>query len=162
MPRFKVYLDSSAISFLYADDAPDFQSVTRDFFENYSHNFDLFISQVVLREIDRTVDAALREALKRVVEEYPISILAEDEAEEVDDLAAAYLDAEVLPRSQIEDAYHVAYATVHEMDILLSWNFKHLANVNREVRIQEANRVRGYWKPLRIVSPLEVVSENDE
>lgn len=115
-----------------------------------------------MREIDKTPDSSHRDTLKRTVQQYPITTLAEDEADEVDNLVAANIDAEVLPRSQIEDAYHVAYATVHEIDILLSWNFKHLANVTREVRIQEANRVRGYWKPLRIVSPLEVVSENDE
>lgn len=162
MPRHKIYLDSSVISFLYADDAPDFQAVTQDFFMNYSQNFDLFISQVVLWEIGKTVDASLRDRITNTLEKYPIAVLAEDAANELDDLAADYLDAGILPRSQIEDAYHVAYATVHEMDILLSWNFKHLANVNREVRIQEANRVRGYWKPLRIASPLEVVSEDDK
>ena len=162
MRKLKVYLDTSVINFLYADDAPDFQAVTQDFFKNYSQAYDLFISQAVLREIDKTVDSSHRETLKNALQEYPITVLSEDEAEKVNDLAAAYLDSEVLPRSQIEDALHVAYATVHEMDILLSWNFKHLANVSREVRIQDANRIQGYWRPLRIVSPMEVISENEE
>jgi predicted nucleic-acid-binding protein len=104
MRKLKVYLDTSIVSFLYADDAPDFQAVTMDFFKNYSQKYDLFISQVVLREIDKTPDSSHRDTLKRTVQQYPITTLAEDEADEVDDLAAAYLDAEVLPRSQIEDA----------------------------------------------------------
>lgn len=162
MPRLKIYLDTSIINFLFADDAPDFQSVTVDFFENHSEFYALFVSQSVLREIDRTTDPAQRERLRKALFDHPISFLPEDEADEVRELASAYLEAGILPQSQIEDALHVAYATVHEIDILLSWNFKHLANVNREVRIQDANRVRGYWKPLRIASPLEVVSENDE
>lgn len=161
MPRHKIYLDSSVISFLYADDAPDFQTVTQDFFMNYSQNFDLFISQVVLWEIGKTVDASLRDTITNTLEKYPIAVLAEDAANELDDLAAAYLDAGILPRSQIEDAYHVAYATVHEMDILLSWNFKHLANVNKEAKIQVENSREGYRHPLRLTSPMELIDDQE-
>jgi len=45
------------------------------------------------------------------------------------------------------------------MDVLLSWNFKHLANVNREEKIHMVNMEAGYRYPLRLLSPLEVVYE---
>jgi alanine racemase len=47
------------------------------------------------------------------------------------------------------------------MDILLSWNFKHLANVSREARVVAVNKAEGYRHPLRMVSPLEVEDEED-
>ena len=48
------------------------------------------------------------------------------------------------------------------MDILLSWNFKHLANVRRERLIAEINRAAGYPELLRLLSPLEVEDENQD
>ncbi len=55
----------------------------------------------------------------------------------------------------------MAYATVHQLDILLSWNFKHLANVRREGLIVAANQRAGYSHPLRLLSPLEVEDETE-
>ena len=43
------------------------------------------------------------------------------------------------------------------MDVLLSWNFRHLANINKEAQIQAVNILEGYSKPLRMVTPLEVI-----
>ena len=67
-----------------------------------------------------------------------------------------------IPAAQREDAFHVAYATVFGLDILLPWNFKHLANVRREKLIAEINRAAGYPDLLRLVSPLEVEDENQD
>ena len=64
-------------------------------------------------------------------------------------------------RSKRDDAFHVAYATVFGLDILLSWNFKHLANVRREMLIAAINQQEGYRHPLRLLSPLEVEDENE-
>lgn len=54
MRKTKIYLDTSVISFLYADDAPDLKAVTHDFFENYVKKdvYDIYISQVVVTEIE--------------------------------------------------------------------------------------------------------------
>ena len=49
---------------------------------------------------------------------------------------------------------HVAYATVHSMDILLSWNFKHIANVRKEELFLAINKEMGYNYPMRIISPM--------
>jgi hypothetical protein len=60
---------------------------------------------------------------------------------------------------QIDDAMHVALCTVNLIDVLASWNFRHLANVNRERRIMAVNESCGYVYPLRIVSPEEVMDD---
>ena len=159
MKRLRIYLDTSVINFLFAEDSPDFQRVTLHFFDRYAQRYDLFVSEIVFLEITRTKDIARRDALLGVLRQRPISVLPFDPQAEIAALADAYRRQGVIPESKTEDALHVAHATVHEMDILLSWNFKHLANIRREMRIEQVNREHGYMHPLRVVSPLEVEDE---
>jgi hypothetical protein len=71
-------------------------------------------------------------------------------------LAEEYMEKEIIPRKKVSDAFHVAYSTVFEMDILLSWNFKHLANINKEQKILIVNKTNGYNYPFRMANPMEV------
>jgi len=71
---------------------------------------------------------------------------------EADELAAAYLAQKVVPLDYEDDAYHVAVCTVARLDYLVSWNFKHLANVRRESGFNAVNLLQGY-PVLRIVTP---------
>ena len=159
MRALRVYLDTSVINFLFADDAPDFQRVTADFFEHYAHLHELYVSDVVILEIHRDPHLEHRRDLLSVVTDYQISILSRESIDEIRQLAQRYVERGVVPAAKMEDALHVAYATVHEMDVLPSWNFRHLANVNKEARISVVNIEQGYRHPLRLTSPLEVLYE---
>ena len=75
-------------------------------------------------------------------------------------LARHYLAAGVVPPRSVADELHVAIATVSEVPVVLSWNFKHLANLRRNDLFQAANLSAGYLLPVRITSPAEVA--NDE
>ena len=160
MRKLKVYLDTSVVSFLFAEDSPDFRKATVEFFERYSQRFDLFVSDVVPTEINRDPNLDRRHRLLDVLKQHPITVLPSSRTAEVEALATTYIDNKVLPPSKKEDALHVAYATVFELDVLLSWNFKHLANIAREERILTVNRQLGYRYPLRVLSPLEVDYED--
>jgi predicted nucleic acid-binding protein len=161
MKPLRVYLDTSVINFLFAEDAPDFRAVTVDFFKNRSKEHVLFISRVVLAEIANDPDEYHRSRLLGVLDEYAVSVLPTDREETVERLAKAYLTEGAIPISKPADAMHVAYATIHGMDVLLSWNFKHLVNIRREERILAVNLKNGYRLPLRIVSPLEMNDEDN-
>ncbi len=162
MRQLRVYLDTSVINFLFAEDAPDFRAVTVDFFKNNSPQHLLFISRVVLAEIGNDPDELHRQKLLDVLDEYPVKLLPTDREEEVECLARDYLTEGAIPVSKLADAMHVAYSTIHGMDVLLSWNFKHLANIRREERVTAVNIRNGYRLPLRIVSPLEMNDEDNE
>jgi hypothetical protein len=54
--------------------------------------------------------------------------------DEIVTIAAKYLSSGVIPIRKREDALHIAIFTVFEFDILLSWNFRHLANIHKQVR----------------------------
>lgn len=71
-------------------------------------------------------------------------------------LAQNYLEHGILPPRKLFDALHIAFCVVSKIDYWVSWNFKHLANINRERRILGKNYELGYIHPLRIITPTEL------
>ncbi len=164
MRELKIYLDTSVINFLYADDAPEKKEVTIEFFEEYVKKgvYDVFISPIVIDEINRTKDERKKVKLLEAVKFYGVKILdISEEKAEVEKLARVYIEKGIIPKRKIEDALHIAITTVYEMDIFLSWNYKHLANINKERKIMAVNILEGYTKPFRIITPMEVIYEEE-
>jgi hypothetical protein len=136
MRKLKVYLDTSIINFLKVKDSPDYRRDTELFFDTVvaPERIETYVSKVLFQEIDNTIDSVRKKELLDVFLKYPnIKTLVPNEinAEEIEFLVKSYLDYGIIPQRNIADAFHVAYATVFEMDLLLSWNFKHLANINK-------------------------------
>ena len=73
---------------------------------------------------------------------------------EIEFLANEYIKHQVIPEKKFEDAMHISYATVYEFDILLSWNFKHLANIKNQMKINSFNILNGYNKNLYMLNPM--------
>jgi hypothetical protein len=159
--KLKIYLDTSVINFLFADDAPDFKKITEDFFKDYFNNYDIYISDIVLLEIEKTEDQEKKSLLLSVIDNYPFKIIDITDNKDVKYLSELYVKEEVIPRKKKEDAIHIAVATAYEMDILLSWNFKHLANIKKQLLINSLNEREGYLKKLYLLSPLEVEYETE-
>ena len=160
MTKLRIYLDTSVISFLFADGAPEKRDLTREFFEGYvaPRVHEVWISGVVIRELRRTRDAAHRSELLAVVTKYKLERLPMEPEEQVVALAEAYVREGVIPEKKYDDALHVAVSTMRGMDVLVSWNFQHLANVSRERRVSAVNEANGYFRLLRITTPLEVMN----
>ena len=163
MKKLKIYLDTSIISFMYADDSPEKQSITREFFEKYLSVYDVHISDLVLTEIENTRNAVLRQKLKKIVMEYNLKVIeaVPKDQQTVFSLARRYVKDGVIPQRQFDDAMHVAMCVHYEFDILLSWNFRHLANINKQIRINAVNKKEGYLKELFLLSPMEVLYEEE-
>lgn len=157
-----MYLDTSIISFVYADDAPEKQSLTNEFFKKYLSVYDVRVSSLVLTEIENTNNIALRNKLKSVIEKYDLPVInAESEDQEkIFDLARMYLKERIIPQKKFDDAVHVAICVYYEFDILLSWNFRHLANIDKQIRVNAANKKQGYLKELYLLNPMEVIYED--
>ena len=158
MIKSTIYLDTSVINFLFAHDAPEKKEITVDFFDNFVKLciYDTYITEYVIAEINQTTDNEERKRLLKIVEDYPIQILPVDKVEEIGLLAQNYLDNGIMPPKKLFDALHVAFCVVSKIDYLVSWNFKHLANINRERRILAKNYELGYIHPLRIITPTEL------
>jgi predicted nucleic acid-binding protein len=97
--------------------------VTKEWWELHRSAFTLYVSQVVLDEIGRG-DAEI--ALKRleILNGLPLVELNQS----VRSLAAQFLSRSNLPPKAFDDAVHIAAATIHGLDCLLTWNCKHIAN----------------------------------
>lgn len=163
MRKLKIYLDTSVISFLYADDSPEKREITVDFFDNYLSQYDVYISNLVLTEINNTADKELKDALINAIEKYSLQVLQipENYQELIFSLARTYIGEKVIPENKIDDAVHIAICTIFEFDILLSWNFRHIANIKKQMQVASVNKKEGYLKELFLFNPMEVIYEKE-
>lgn len=158
MRKLKLYLDTSVISFLFAEDVPEEKQITQKLFNLLRKGkYEFYISKVVIEEIEKTPDLEKRQKLLTQAQQANLSLL--QRSKEVEEMADNYIADGVIPKEKIEDALHIAFATVYEIDILVSWNYEHLANIKKEERINSVNIKSGYTKPLRMITPLEVVGD---
>lgn len=80
---------------------------------------------------------------------------------EVYELADQYIKAEAVGQKFYEDAQHIANATICKVDILVSWNFKHIVNIDRIRKYNAVNLMLGY-SPLEIRTPREIIKDKDD
>jgi predicted nucleic acid-binding protein len=151
----KVYLDTNLVSYLVARRSRDLimaarQQLTFDWWQNERGRYELFISEMVLREA-RMGDPD--EVVKRLAALDGLPQL--DLTEEVARLAERLLRKGVLPPKAARDAVHIAVATVHRMDFLLTWNFKHIANAHVRKMADRLFRQANYELPV-ICTPEEL------
>ena len=109
-----------------------------------------------LLEINNTKEISKKKKLLSIFEEYPIELINIDNIDEVTQLGLKYVQAGIIPKKKIIDAYHIAVCTIYEMNYLVSWNFRHLANINKERQVKIVNLQNKYLKELRIITPLEL------
>jgi len=158
MRELKLYLETSVWNFVFADDAPEKQEVTRRFFENLpSLPYVPFISEAVLAEFSRATTEKEDELLALISKHDPKILEINSE---VEDLAEKYIAHEALPPKARYDAFHIACASVYELDLVVSWNLRHIANIRRQENVQGINLLNGYTKPIQLITPMEV-SEHD-
>ena len=154
MHKLSIYVETSVWSHAFAEDAPDLRRATLEFLEAArGGRHELFISEVVLEEMYRARPELSERLLAMVAEMRPEEL---DVDEAVVDLARSYAEGGAIPPAKVEDARHVAVAVVNEIDVLVSWNYQHLVNVNRRELFHHLSVTNGYYKPLHIVSHPEV------
>ena len=161
MNKLKIYLDTSIINFLFADDAPEKKEITIDYFRKYvATNFYTHgVSGFVIEEIRNTKNIELREKLLNKVDEYDLEVWPNEPNSEIISLAAEYLKEKIIPEKSVYDALHVAFCTINKIDYLLSWNYRHLSNINKERAFSSKNLDLGYLVTPRLINPLEAFDD---
>jgi hypothetical protein len=127
--------------------------VTRDWWDNYRISLDLYASQIVLDEAalgDSEIASQRLEMLKSITLLEPSEIAQE--------LVIQFLSKTNLPPKAANDAAHIAIATVHGMDYLLTWNCKHIANAHIQKKLAQICSEFGYELPT-ICTPYEMIGE---
>ena len=140
-------MESSVINIYFQEEAPYLRDLTRQFWRDILPHFDVYVSEVVLDEIRATAEVNLRKALENLIKDFEIL----EVTEEVIKLADMYLSHRRLPRG---DAFHLASASIGEMDFLVTWNLRHLYKRGTQEMIREVNT------RLRIPIPTIVTPED--
>lgn len=154
-----VYLETSVISYLTARPSRDIviaghQQTTRDWWQTRRTAFDVYVSELVLKEA-RGGDpqaAADRLAVIETIELVEVS-------SEALTLANRLVTDAAIPQKAIADALHVATAVTSGIDFLLTWNCKHIANAIMRGRIERICRASGY-EPSVICTPEELMEDD--
>ena len=150
-----VYVETTIPSYLTSRPSRDLvvaahQQLTHDWWRRASHLFDLFLSEVVLEEI-RAGDSELAHQRRKVVEDLPILTLNAEGRR----LADVYRQRLGLHAGASVDLLHIAIAVAHELDYLVTWNCKHIANGQVIQRLLKVNDELGVRTPV-ILTPEEL------
>lgn len=129
---------------------------TREWWDDYRSNFDVFTSVAVVDELERGNFEKKDDAL-RLLQNVPFLDIDSSIAETV----AYYVDKQIMPVDPAGDALHLAIASHHKCDFILTWNCKHLANANKFSRIRHANTSLGLFVP-SLVTPLELLGDLEQ
>jgi len=162
MPVMKkrVYIETTIPSF-YFEPRSDPEMVarrawTRRWWNDATGRYELVTSVAVVEELSRG-EFPDREDCLRLIEHLPLVPIDPAVAE----IVQAYVARQVMPRNPVGDALHLALASHHRCDFLVTWNCRHLANANKFDHIRRINTLLGLFVPA-LVTPLELMGEDDE
>lgn len=145
--KLSLYLETSVIGAYLDNDDTLRRDLTIRWFEHELQEYDVFVSPLVRRELER-VEEPHRTSYLNLIEPFP-SVELSDEAAM---LADGYIARGIFYRKYIADALHVALASFNKIDYFVTWNFGHIANVRKQARIRIFNTAAGFFSPT-IVTP---------
>ena len=157
MKKLKIYLDTSVISHLQADDVPDKLAKTLEFWVCIEQGeYGVYISDLVVAEIEECPEPK-RSFLTQKMDMVPLEII--EISDEMVALAEKYVSEGVFSSKYIDDATHVAAASVIGCTAIVSWNFKHIVKLKTIIGVNGINRFMGYGE-IEIITP-EIIIEED-
>ena len=153
--KTKIYVDTSVIGGCLDS---EFEKWSNGLFKDFEFDFYTpVISEIVVAEITQAPKEVI-EIYSQLLEYDPIILELNDE---VIELANAYLERKILSKNFLDDARHIAFASVFDVDLLVSWNFKHIVHFDK-IRMFNAVNLENGYKSINIYSPREVTKHGSE
>jgi len=152
--RQRIYIDTSVIGGYFDE---EFEEATKRLFDRIvNKDFDIYFSEV--NETELSLAPSYIQDLKKLIPAdcYKYAEL-NDEAKKI---AETYVSEKVLGHASMNDAYHIAIASVNRLDCLVSWNFKHIVNFDKIKLFNSINLKLGY-QLIDIRTPLEFLKYED-
>lgn len=150
MRKIKVYLDTSVISYLSQEDAPERMRDTLELWKDFVNGkYDIYLSQITIDEVGKCV-----EPKRGILYDY-LSNIDYTKLEinaEILELAQKIVDMGILKPKSFDDCQHIAAAVVHSCDCIISWNFKHIVNIKTIRGVRAITNLEGY-KGIDIINP---------
>ncbi len=157
--KSKVYIETSIPSF-YNEDRTEPEVVarrewTKEWWDHQRDKYIVVTSPAVLDELGSSVyPQDKREKALNMINDLPLISIEP----EIIEIVQVYIQHKVMPEDPVGDALHLALASYHKCDFLLTWNCKHLANANKYPHIRRVNTMLGLYVPL-LVTPIELLGE---
>jgi len=156
--KSRLYLETTIPSYLVARPSRDLlvaahQQITRDWWESRRSEFDLYVSELVLDEVGAG-DVALAGQRLGLLHDARLLTSTNEIVELTEDLIAKG----PIPRKAAADAAHIAIASVHACEYLLTWNCRHIANAELSRGIRRVVQGYGYETP-SLCTPEEMMGE---
>ncbi len=155
MIKFRIYIDTSVIGGCFDD---EFAEYSKLLFQEFIEGKKIaVVSNITLKELKQAPEN-IRNKFEEIPKENIDYVGLTEEAEE---LAQKYIENGVISSNYFLDAEHIAIATVEKVDIVVSWNFKHIVNVHKIRGFNSVNLKEGY-QLIEIRTPTEVIDEDQK
>ncbi len=150
----KVYSDTSTIGGCFDE---EFAEWSNALFEEFKIGKKLLVlSDLTLQELE-PAPQEVKDKLAEIPNNYKITIGIIDESFQ---LAETYINEGALTMKSLNDALHIALATIYNADVLASWNFKHIVNLNR-IRLYNSINLKLGYRMIEIRTPREILEMPD-
>ncbi len=149
MKKLRVYLDTSVIGGCFDK---EFESESNQIIKNV--NLGIFEGVISVITVSEMIEAP--DFVKNLFSDLSENLTILELNDDVVKLSNEYLNNKVVTEKYKEDALHIAFATIYNIDVLVSWNFKHIVNLNKIKQFNSINISQGYHI-LEIRSPKELV-----
>jgi hypothetical protein len=148
----RIYVDTSVLGGVYDPEFEEWSSrLMREFNEGIKI---LVISDLTLRELESAPEH-VQEVFKEIPEDNIEFVLFKDEAKE---LSEKYMKTGLIPSKSRLDAQHIALATIKKVNVLVSWNFKHIVNLDK-IRIYNSVNLKYGYPLIEIRAPREILND---
>lgn len=159
MPNPRVYVETTVPNFYHdSRTAPEIvarREWTRQWWAGAADRYELVTSVAVIDELSA---GSIEQNHDRLALVSTLPLLAVEP--EITQIVTAYLIHKVMPADPAGDALHLALASFHKCDFLVTWNCRHLANANKFGHIRRINTLLGLFVPA-LVTPLELLGDSN-
>ncbi len=156
----RIYIETSIPSFYFtkrnSPDAIARKNWTRQWWEEYSSHFTLLTSVAVISELRQGKNKITADRINLLKELELLKI-----TKEIEELTAIYIEKKVMPNDPAGDALHLALASFHKTDVLLTWNCRHIANPNKFGHIRMINYELGLPTPI-LTTPMNYLTGGND
>ena len=158
MKKVRIYLDTSVISHLFADDTPEKMNDTKKLWQELKMDlYDIIISDAVIEEVLHCPEPKQSILFEHLAE---IKYQREEITNEINTIASQIIKLGILKEKNRDDCLHIATAIATGCDYILSWNFKHMVNVKTIKGVRAITNLCGY-NNIDIIQPAMLVEKED-
>ncbi|MFQ5707234.1 MAG: PIN domain-containing protein [bacterium] len=151
--KTRVYIDTSVFGGYFDDEFTEHSTQLIEQFKTGRKV--LILSDLTLQELENA-PKQVRDLHQSIPTEFIEFVTLEEQAKF---LALKYIEEEAIPQKFLVDAQHIAIATINRVDVLVSWNFRHIVNLRR-IQLYNATNLKYGYALLEIRSPREIIDES--